>query len=308
MINSYLKLAYTLFGWYFTKNELKYHKLRENLIKSRLNLSFDIYLSGAFLTSLITAIFGTIIVNILLNYYSIPLYLVEITRDVIWLAPLMEYISILFHLIISVLIGIALILVVYTSWKLYPRFIAQKRAQDIDQKLAYAISFISSMSDAGVLPIDLYKSLAKNHNYGTIASESNFLVKNVEELGHDLVTATRILAKTTPSEKFANFLLGTITVITSGGQLKPYLFQKSEQFFLEKQQEQDEFIDVLNLLGETYVAAFVAGPLFLIIVIAIMSLIGGDANIAVLQLIIYLIIPIGNVLFIGLVHSMTPEV
>ncbi len=61
-----------------------------------------------------------------------------------------------------------------------------------------------------------------------------------------------------------------------------------------------------GLLGETYVTAFVAGPLFMIVVISIMAIMGG-AEMIFLYLLIYAIIPFGSAMYILLISSMTPE-
>lgn len=94
--------------------------------------------------------------------------------------------------------------------------------------------------------------------------------------------------------------------MTSGGELEPYFKIKTEQYIVENRQRQREFLETLSLLGETYVTAFVAGPLFLIIVISIMSIMGGTQTIF-LYLLIYAIVPIGSIMFLIVVSSLTPE-
>jgi len=59
--------------------------------------------------------------------------------------------------------------------------------------------------------------------------------------------------------------------------------------------------------AETYVTAFVAGPLFLIVMMSVMTIMGG-MNLMLMYLLIYLVIPVGSLLFVILVNSMTPEV
>jgi flagellar protein FlaJ len=162
------------------------------------------------------------------------------------------------------------------------------------------------MSGAGVLPVDLFRSLANNDIYGEMAVECRYLVRDLEILGHDLVTAMKNLSVTTPSTALQDFLQGAITVVTSGGQLEPYFQIKTEQFILENRQNQKEFLETLGLLGETYVTAFVAGPLFLVVVISIMSIMG-NAQLIFLYVIIYALIPIGSIMYVVLISTLTPE-
>jgi len=72
------------------------------------------------------------------------------------------------------------------------------------------------------------------------------------------------------------------------------LYQEEARF------EQKQFLNVLSLVAETYVTLFVAGPLFIIIIMVVMGMMGG---IAVFQLamVTYAFLPIGSVLFILLI-------
>ena len=51
----------------------------------------------------------------------------------------------------------------------------------------------------------------------------------------------------------------------------------------------------------------VAGPLFLIILQSIMSVIGNNANPIFLFVIIYMMIPLGSIMFVIMISAMTPE-
>jgi flagellar protein FlaJ len=189
---------------------------------------------------------------------------------------------------------------------LYPAIMARERKRKIEQILPYAINYMSAMSGAGVLPADLFRSLAQNRIYGEVATEARYLVRDIEVLGKDLVSAMKNLAQTTPSPMLQEFMQGGITVVTSGGELEPYFKMKTEQLIIENRQRQKEFFETLGLLGETYVTAFVAGPLFLIIVISIMSIMDAAQTIY-LYLLIYAVVPIGSILFVVIISTLTPE-
>jgi flagellar protein FlaJ len=165
---------------------------------------------------------------------------------------------------------------------------------------------MSAMSGAGVLPVDLFRSLANNSIYGQVSVEFRYLVRDLEVLGYDLVTAMKNLSATTPSVMLQDFLQGAITVVTSGGQVETYFQVKAGQYLQENRQNQKEFLETLGLLGETYVTAFVAGPLFLIVVMSIMSIMG-SAQMVFLYLIIYALIPVGSIMYVILISSLTPE-
>ena len=60
------------------------------------------------------------------------------------------------------------------------------------------------------------------------------------------------------------------------------------------------------MVAESYVTLFVAGPLFLIIIMVVMGMLGGSAVLQ-LSLVIYAIMPIGSLIFILLIDLISSE-
>jgi flagellar protein FlaJ len=189
----------------------------------------------------------------------------------------------------------------------YPVLFNSTRKRNIDQMLPYAVHYMSAMSGAGVVPVDVFLSLAKNPIYGEAAVEASYVVRDIKLMGYDLVHGLKTVAATTPSYKLQEFLQGAITIVSSGGDLESFLKLKANQFVVENMREQREFLETLGLIAETYVTAFIAGPLFLIVMISVMSIMGG-ADMMILYLLIYMVIPVSSVMFVILVSSLTPEV
>lgn len=306
MTNIYFSYAYSMFGNYFKQRRDKYYSLRLNLMKNRMNLGYDMYLSGAVLTAILSTILIFLLFNFILLVFGIPDLpggRLMISESLAWLVPYKQLIVQVFGSILVILISFAFI---YNTFLIYPAVMAAERKRKIEQILPYAINYMSAMSGAGVLPVELFRSLALNEIYGEVSKEARYLVRDMEVLGKDLVSAMKNLAQTTPSPMLQEFMQGGITVVTSGGELDPYFKIKTEQYIVENRQRQKEFLETLGLLGETYVTAFVAGPLFLIIVISIMSIMGG-AQTMILYVLVYAVVPIGSILFLILISSLTPE-
>jgi flagellar protein FlaJ len=306
MANPYFIFAYNLFGKYYEKKRIDYFGLRHDLLKNRMDMAYDVYMSGALLSSILCALSALLGVSFLFLALGVPE--VKPTRIMFpgWMAPYLQYKSIVLGVFFGILLTAVVFIIVYKLFVLYPSIMAGDRKRRIDSMLPYAVNYMSAMSGAGVLPVDLFRSLANNDIYGEMAVECRYLVRDLEILGHDLVTAMKNLSVTTPSTALQDFLQGAITVVTSGGQLEPYFQIKTEQFILENRQNQKEFLETLGLLGETYVTAFVAGPLFLVVVISIMSIMG-NAQLIFLYVIIYALIPIGSIMYVVLISTLTPE-
>jgi flagellar protein FlaJ len=306
MSNLYFTFAFNLFGKYYAKRRIDYLGLRYNLMKNRMDLAYDTYLSGALLSSIICSVVVLVGFNAIIMLLGVPE--IKATRLTLpaWAAPYLVYKSLAFAIIGSILLMGVVFLVVYKLFMFYPAIMAGDRKRNIDTMLPYAVNYMSAMSGAGVLPVELFRSLANNRLYGQVSVEFRFLVRDLEVLGYDLVTAMKNLSATTPSLMMQDFLQGAVTVVTSGGQVETYFQIKADQYIVENRQHQKEFLETLGLLGETYVTAFVAGPLFLIVVMSIMSIMG-SAQMIFLYLIIYALIPIGSVMYVILISSLTPE-
>ncbi len=306
MSNLYFTFAFNIFGKYYARKRIDYFGLRYNLMKNRMDLAYDAYLSGALLSSIICSVVALVGFNIIITLLGVPDIKATRLTFPAWTAPYIAYKPIVIAIIGSILLMGLVFLVVYKTFMLYPAIMAGDRKRNIDTMLPYAVNYMSAMSGAGVLPVELFRSLANNSLYGQVSVEFRFLVRDLEVLGYDLVTAMKSLSATTPSMMLQDFLQGAVTVVTSGGQVETYFQIKADQYIVENRQNQKEFLETLGLLGETYVTAFVAGPLFLIVVMSIMSIMG-SAQMVFLYLIIYALIPIGSIMYVVLISSLTPE-
>lgn len=306
MDNSYFSIAFAIFGKYYVNKRSKYFSLRQNLMKARINIGYDMYLSGVLLTAILTTLLLSILVNALLVIIPIPDISGIALGFPVWTAKYAAYKVLAIRLIGGIGFAVLCFSSVYYFGMFYPNIVAGDRKRKIEQILPYGINYMSALSGAGVLPVDLFRSLAANEIYGEVAVEARYLVRDLEVLGDNLVTAMKNLAAHTPSPMMQEFLQGAITVVTSGGDLEPYFKIKADQYLIDNRQRQKEFLETLGLMGETYVTAFVAGPLFLIVVISIVALMGG-ADMMFLYLMVYGLIPIGTLMFLVLISSITPE-
>ena len=308
MVVRYLtSYSYRLFGSYFSKRRAKYFDLRQELLKTRFNISFDMYLSLAVLCSLLMVAVGLLFAILVVSTFGAP--------DIIFTRSFITDIFKGFHEYRNLTLKIISVVVImgifgvgtFITFLNYPKLINSNRKRSIDTMLPYAVHYMSAMSGAGVIPVDIFSSLAKNKIYGEAAVEASYVVRDIKVLGNDLVQAMKNVASTTPSYRMQEFLQGAVTIVSSGGDLESFLKLKAEQFVIESKREQKEFLDTLGLIAETYVTAFVAGPLFLIVMMSVMTIMGG-MNLMLMYLLIYLVIPVGSLLFVILVNSMTPEV
>jgi archaeal flagellar protein FlaJ len=284
--------------WYrmlgpMVRRRFKPENMREGLSKARVQMHPDAYLANmiatALLTFFISMMFAAVAYFLFVPRFALRFPAAERFAVVVWLIPFL------------------LTLLVYAIGLSDPGSKSKKRSKDINLKLPYALNYIAAMASAGVIPTEIFRSLAKQRIYGEVANEAARIYKDLQLHGKDIVTALRRAIDRSPSTKFQEFLQGAITTITSGGDLRAYFLEKAARYQFENRQEQKAFIDTMGLMAETYVTVAVAGPLFLIVMMAIIGIISGG-GVRNLQILTYLLLPVINAGYVFLLKAMIPEV
>ncbi len=213
----------------------------------------------------------------------------------------------------SGLVGIIILILVPVGTYMFlmynPSGQASTRGKLIDARIPYSMSFIAAMSSANVNIDVIFKELSRQPIYGEIKKEAEWITRDTELLGIDILSAIKKAANRTPSEKFQDFLQGVVTTPQSGGELKPYFISKAEQFEQEAKLEMKSTMETLGMLAESYVTVVVAFPLFLVVILAIMALMGGsgDSTVTILWAVVGGMIPLAQFAFIFIIWNMGQE-
>lgn len=198
---------------------------------------------------------------------------------------------------------------VYVGVATYPDYRAGERRRAIDRDLPYAVNYIAAMSSAGVIPTALLRDLAREKTYGEVAREMAWIVRDLNLLGYDLLTALQHGIARSPSRRFQEFLQGAKTTILSGGDLQAYFSSKADQYMADNRRIQKEYLESLGLMAESYVTVVIAGPLFMIVMLSIMLIVGRSTDSAELFLffLIFIMLPIAHTGFTWVIRNLTPE-
>ena len=306
-MNSFERIAFSLLGKYAGKKRDKYKDLRNSLLTARMKVPFEVYLSTAYLGSAIIGIVIAILIGAFTWIFNIPGMITYQGVVPEFMLTLSQY-SLIIGTVLASIVSFSVIAgITFVVFLFYPRFVAGNRKRNIDATLPYAINYVTAMSSAGIPPAEIFRQLGSSTMYGESAIEARFIALEIDLFGKDLIDALHIVSSTTPSFRMKEFLQGAMGCISSGSNLTEYFRTKAEQYSLENRQNQKMFLDTLGLIAESYVTAMVAGPLFLIILQSIMSILSRQAQPIFLFIIIYLIIPIGSIGFVILISTMTPE-
>jgi len=268
-------------------------QLDDSLLKAHMKIRPEEYLAYVLMATLVSAIIGVVIgivVGIVLfGFMGVSIVLrVLVAVLAIFLLPVMTY-----FLLLST-----------------PGSRAKARSRDIDKRIAAAMSFISAMASADVNIDVIFKELSRQKVYGEISSEAAWITRDTELLGSDILTAIKRAAKRSPSSKFQDFLQGVVTTSTSGGQLKPYFLLKAEEYQKENKLAMKSQMETLGMLAESFVTVVVAFPLFLVLIMAIMAIVGGGDPkfmVIMLYLVVLMMIPVSQFGFVFVIWNMSKE-
>ncbi len=292
-LSSFQDLAWRTMGRYAKTKTSSLQQLDETLLKAHLKIRPEEYLAFVLMATVVLAIVG-IVIALVVGVVVFGLMGV----------------SIVMRIVISLLAIVLLPIMGYFILLGSPGSKAKSRSRDIDRKIAAAMSFISAMASADVNIDVIFKELSRQKVYGEIANEAAWITRDTELLGSDILSAIKKAARRSPSAKFQDFLQGVITTSTSGGQLKPYFLLKAEEYQKENKLALKSQMETLGMLAESFVTVVVAFPLFLVLILAIMAIVGGgdpDFMVMMLYIIVLLMIPISQFGFVFVIWNMSKE-
>lgn len=215
-------------------------------------------------------------------------------------------------LIRSLVLGLLFGGVSFMIFYLYPFMKIKKRRRNINTNLPFAINHMSAVSSSGVPPDAMFRLIAQSEEYREISIELGKIAEYIDVFGYDLLTAVKSVATITPSPALKEFFDGFISTVETGGDLKHFLEQKAEEAMLSYKLERQKYTESISTYSDIYTGLLIAAPLFFVVALSLVSLLGGkiasfDVN-TVIALGTYMIIPLLNCAFIVFLELTQPEV
>lgn len=185
---------------------------------------------------------------------------------------------------------------------------ASRRGAELDENLPHGLNYMLALANAGLAPKLIWGSLGRQKVFGPLADEAERIHRDLDVFGHDLIHALRQAQERSPSKRFTEFLQGAISAFRSGVELSGYLKTKSAQYQHEQEQTQQETLDTMALMAEAFLVVVVAAPLFMIIMLTVMSITQGASVIAWGQMLVLGFIPFAQALIGGIIRTMNPKI
>src|SRR5581483_5076707 len=190
----------------------------------------------------------------------------------------------------------------------YPRLTAAGRARRIDAEMPSVVTLCYALAQGNVAPLEIIRAVASERNaYGEAAVEFGVVIRNVEWLGLDLVSALKETAATSPSARLRSFFDGLVTMLNSGADAKDYFMHQAKTELNEADMALEKDLEQASMLAEIYVSGLLVLPLLLMGVISGLAPLAAGQP-ALIPFIVFAFIPLGTIVYLILVETLLPPV
>ncbi len=289
------------------KERWKYKDVEKALVSARLPFTVQELMATAEFYSIVSFFVGLILGAVVIvavpptfilytarytPFYNIVLANFNVIR---WTYPL-----------IALILGFVAYKLTKYSILSYPFFIANRRKSEIELYLPHAISMMYSMATGGIPIQNMIRTIAESkHIFGELSREFMIILEMVDVFKKNVYDGMRFVRDTTPSPQLSSFLDNLIFILEGGGKLSEFLKRKSEELSEERERTFESFIDFLGMMAEVYISVFIVFPLFLLIVLTVMKLMG-TAMFELYKVAVLIMLPVSTVMFVWLIRSMIP--
>lgn len=202
--------------------------------------------------------------------------------------------------------GVVTFSLVRLGFLVYPRAVASGRRAEIEREFPSVALLCYALSQGGLTPLKVFKVVAEERNvYGEISREFEFVLRDVEWLGHDLNTALKNVSETTPSPLLKGYFSGLVTILNSGADPVDFFRRQTETQLDQAEMHLERELDHAGMLAEVYVSGLLVLPLLLIVLLSLLSALGNGGE-KVVPLVVYLLIPGGTFFYCLILETLLP--
>lgn len=252
----FASLSYGLMGRIAIKLKPLFIVYYSVYLKSGLELYFPAYISVMLFSSFLTFI-TTMIISFYLHYF------------------VLSY-TLLTSGILSFILSIATSGLVLGLFYAYPIYAGHSVARKIERGLPETLNFMASIASAGLTAEEILERAAEFESDPSIKKILTLIVREIQLMGKDVVTAIKEAIDRCPSLTMSALLEGLLNVILTSGDLASFLHAETMRFLQLKRERLKKVVGSIALAAEGYIALVVVFPTILIIMLSIMGVIGGS--------------------------------
>ena len=178
-------------------------------------------------------------------------------------------------ILLSLPLTIALFFLTYGFLVYYPIVRARVQADKIDLSMPYLIAYMSSIAAAGRNVETLLARVAAKGELFNVKREFHRIVSRIAILGQDSISVLRREAEITTSTLLSTLLDSLAGLIESGGNVRAFLEEYMGHVLRGMENKLREVLNSMMFLMEIFISLLVIFPLVFIIIVIVLSSLGG---------------------------------
>ena len=269
----------------------KLRSLDKSIKQAMMPIPFEVYVSSMIFFSMIAGVCGIIMGFVASQFINIQ------PASVGFLLPLIT--------------GLMLFGMTFGVLQIIPAFRVKNRAAKLSEEIPHFIGYMSTLATSGLSLEGIFKAIAKEETNEDIVKDARFIVRNIDILGMDLITAIKDLISRTPVGSYSELLDGAIITVSTGGDLKEYFNATAKVQLAEKKMLLQKTTEALGSVAEIYTILLIVFPLLAIIMLSIMGImspsLGGFDLITLMNILTFGVIPLCGILMLIMMDTMVPK-
>jgi len=269
----------------------KLSSLEKSIMQAMMPIPFEVYVSSMVFFSMIAGVCGIIMGFVSLQFINIQ------PASIGFLLP--------------VLSGLMLFGMTFGVLQIIPSIRVKNRASKLVEEIPHFIGYMSTLATSGLSLEGIFKAIAKEETEEDIVKDARFIVRNIDVLGMDLITAIKDLIHRTPIGPYSELLDGAIVTVKSGGNLKEYFNATAKVQLEEKKRLMERTTESLGSVAEIYTILLIVFPLLAVIMLSIMGImspsLGGFDLLTLMNILTFGVIPLSGILMLIMMDTMVPK-
>lgn len=269
----------------------KLSSLEKSIMQAMMPIPFEVYVSSMIFFSMIAGICGIIMGLVSLQFINIQ------PASIGFLLPILS--------------GLMLFGMTFGFLQLIPSIKVKNRSSRLVEEIPHFIGYMSTLATSGLSLEGIFKAIAKEETEEDIVKDARFIVRNIDVLGMDLITAIKDLIHRTPIGPYSELLDGAIVTVKSGGNLKEYFNATAKVQLEEKKRLMERTTESLGSVAEIYTILLIVFPLLAVIMLSIMGImspsLGGFDLLTLMNILTFGVIPLSGVLMLIMMDTMVPK-
>jgi flagellar protein FlaJ len=269
----------------------KLTSLDKSIKQAMMPIPFEVYVSSMIFFSMIAGVCGIVIGIAGFQFINIQPAIMGI--------------------ILPFLIGLMMFGMTFGILHIIPSIKVKNRSAKLIEEIPHFIGYMSTLATSGLTLEGIFKAIAKEETDEDIVKDARFIVRNIDILGMDLISAIKDLVSRTPSGPYSELLEGAIITIRSGGDLKEYFNATAKVQLEEKKMLMQKTTESLGSVAEIYTILLIVFPLLAVIMLSIMGImspsLAGFDLLTLMNILTFAVIPLSGVLMLVMMDTMVPK-